>query len=180
MKLLFAITFALALTQARAQIANNNNNNSTAPVFARVDATGLTGNGTGIRGVTYTNLTQDTTAIVQSFFAGGGVDLQPNRPSQVATTPGLSASVLANNGVKGLMDYRGQLMGERMRLVQLIESKRRSRQSASLETAQVIVIERAIRQAEKRIALSGINATTTQGPAIAAAATRTRRAAGEP
>ncbi|MCI0536913.1 MAG: hypothetical protein L0Z50_16995 [Verrucomicrobiales bacterium] len=166
MKLLLTIPLVLSLTAARAQIGgqNANNNVSNVPVYARVDPTGLTGNGTGIRGVTYTNLTQDTTAIVQSFFAGGGVALPANRQAQLATTASASPTALVHTGAKGVINYRGQLMSERMRLVQLIESKCRGRQSASHETAQVMAIERAIQQAERQIALRGFKEITTQGP----------------
>ncbi len=153
MKLLLAIILVLVVLDAHAQFANNGN--ATVPVIARVDPTGLTGNGTGIRGVTSTNLTQSTTAIVQSFFSGGGVDLQPNGQAQVVTAAPVPGPVLVNSRAKGLIDYRNQLIGERMRLVQLIDNKRRDRQSSAIETAQVIAIERAIQQTQWQIARRG-------------------------
>jgi hypothetical protein len=52
-------------------------------------------------------------------------------------------------------------MSERMRLVQLIDSKRRDRQSSAVETAQVMVIERAIQHADAQLALRGIKEPLT-------------------
>ncbi len=182
MKPLFAITFVLCLAQARGQMPGQggNNNNSAVAVFARVDPTGISGNGSGIRGVTSTNLTQDTTAIVRNFFSGGGVgiDPQPNRPAQLATIPPASGAVFVNSAIKKLNEYRGQLAGERLRLVQLIESKRRDRQPFAIETAQVIAIERAIQQADRQMALRGFKDLPTAAPMKNPVQMRTPRATG--
>lgn len=167
MKPLFVMTLVLVWTAAHAQNANNNNNNnSSVAVFARVDPTGVTASGTGIRGVTFTNLTQNTTAIVQSFFAAGGVGPQPNPQTQAATISA-SGSVFANSPAKGLNDYRTQLTGERLRLVQVIKSTRRDRQSSVRETARLILIERAIQQADRQIALQESSLKIKSAPSLA-------------
>src|SRR5688572_13230403 len=89
------LVWATALPEASAQIGNNNNNTGGTAFFARVDPTGFTVNGgTGISGVTQTNLTENTAAVTRNFFAAGGIaiDPQPLRLNQVVGTPGPSSS----------------------------------------------------------------------------------------
>jgi hypothetical protein len=158
--------------EARAQVGNNNanlNNTGGTVFFARVDPTGIstgTGGG-GISGVTQTNLTQNTAAIARNFFAAGGIaiDPQPVGLNQVAATTASSSPALANNAAKGFIQYRSQLMDERLRLVQLIDRKRRERRPAAMETTRVIAIERAIQLANRQIAAHGIKAPAKATPA---------------
>jgi len=162
MRLVVAIAIFAVLPYARAQV--NNGSNQGTVVYARVDPTGLSTGGTGIRGVTQTNLTQTSTDIVRNFFTGGGVVLpaagtptggglvSSGVPVSLVTTSPAQSKIPSNP----LKLRRDQLVGLHSSLVAVITSKLAAHQSPALEIAQKSAVERELARLDRQLAANGI------------------------
>ena len=163
MKLLIGAVLWLALINAYPQTIQNQNQNQSVGTIAGVVIAGG-GTGTGIRGVTYTNLTQTTTEQAQNFFAAGGVNLLPNRQALVAVSPprpavvrsGTTTVVSSDTAIKALLESREQLAKENARLAGLINNKLQARQSWASEASQRALIGKAIQQIDRQIAIQSL------------------------
>jgi hypothetical protein len=115
---------------------------------------------TGLRGVTYTNLTENTTAQVRNVFFAGGVDLRPTTLNQPAGGPAAATFVRApvatppvDGQLKELAAARAQLSTESLRLAAVITEKRQARLSFAPELRQKNEIEIALRQLDRQMAV---------------------------
>lgn len=150
MKLAFALILALSVVRGVAQGTS---------AGAGIGAGGSGLQTRGIRGVTYTNLTETTTAQARNFFFAGGVDL---RPSTLNQPGGVSATAIAASGpapavppvdrqLKEWAELRAQLATENARLATVITEKRQARQASVAEARQKDSIDLALRQLDRQI-----------------------------